>query len=160
MPEGGPRADAGAGLWAAFARDLRAGPAGLERASRRAFHLALLALAAPGLPLGALYLLSGPAPFPAAAAWGLGVLGLGFGLVALRLARQAARDVRGGPPGRAALTAAMQAAGAPAVPFLLGCAALHQPLALGLCWAAAAVLYVLARAHLPAYVRAGAAGQA
>lgn len=149
MPEG-----AGTGLWATFARDLRDGPAGLTRASSRAFHLALLALAAPGLPLGALYLLSGPAPSPAAVAWGLAALGLGFGLVALRLARQAARDVRGGPPGRAALTAAMQAASAPAVPFLLGCAALHQPLAWGLCWAAAGALYVLARAHLPAYVRA------
>ncbi|WP_288432979.1 hypothetical protein [uncultured Deinococcus sp.] len=149
MPEG-----AGTGLWAAFARDLRAGPAGLDRAARRAFHLALLALAAPGLPLGALYLLSGPAPFPAAAAWGLGGLGLAFGLVALRLARRAARDVQAGPPGRALLAAAMQAASAPAVAFLLGCAALNQPLAWGLCWGASAALYGLARAQLPAYARA------
>lgn len=148
MPEG-----AGTGLWATFARDLRAGPAGLARASRRAFHLALLALSVPGLPLGALYLLSGPAPYPAAA-WGFAALGLGLGLLALRLARQAARDMQGGPPGRAALTAAMQAASAPAIPFLLGCAALHQPLAWGLCWAAAAALYGLARMQLPTYARA------
>lgn len=149
MPEG-----AGTGVWAAFARDLRAGPARLARASRRAFHLALLALSVPGLPLGALYFLSGPAAYPVAAAWGFAALGLGLGLVALRLARQAARDVQGGPPGRAALTAAMQAASAPAIPFLLGCAALHQPLAWGLCWAAAAALYGLARTQLPAYARA------
>ncbi|KQR33090.1 hypothetical protein [Deinococcus sp. Leaf326] len=157
MPEG-----AGTGVWAAFARDLRDGPAGLARASRRAFHLALLALAAPGLPLGALYLLSAPAPYPAAAAWGFAALGLGFGLVALRLARQAARDTRAPAqaPGRAALTAAMQAASAPAIPFLLGCAALHQPLAWGLCWAAAAALYLLARTQLPAYARAAGENRA
>ena len=79
--------------------------------------------------------------------------------MALRLARRAARDVGSGVPGRAALTAAMQAASAPAVPFLLGCAAPHQPLALGLCWAAAAALYVLARAQLPAYARAAGGRQ-
>ncbi len=118
-----------------------------RRATLRAFHGVLLALALPGLPLGLLYWLSGPAPYPLWAALALGSLGLLLGFAALQFAGRAARDPRLTPQA-AALTGAMQLASAPAVPFLLGCAAFHQPLALGLLWLTAGVFYALARKRI------------
>lgn len=137
----------------ALARDLHAGdPADLTRAARRAQALAFAALAAPGVPLGLLYLLTRPAPL--APGWVAALAGLGavLALVPLRLARRAAR-VLPGPPGRAALTAALQAAAAPAVPFLLGCAVLAQPAAALALWGIAALAFALARAGVPGWVR-------
>lgn len=133
-----------------LSRDLNASdPAIQKRGSLRAFHTVLLCLALPGLPLGLLYWLSRPAPYPLWAALGLAGLGAALGLAALHFARHTARDPRL-PPKEAALTSAMQLASAPAVPFLLGCAALHQPLALLLLWLTAAALYASARGQLRA----------
>ena len=141
----------------AFARDLRAGtPADLTRAARRAQAAAFLILALPGLPLGGLYLWTRPAPLPlpwAAALVGLAAL---LALVALRLARRAARD-RIQPPPRAALTAVMQGGTAPAVPFLLGCVFLGQPAVLGVLWLIAALALAAAWASVPGWVRVAAA---
>lgn len=129
-------------------QDLKsADPAAWKRACLRAFHGVLLALCLPGLPLGGLYWLSKPAPYPLWAALGLAGLGLLLGLGALQLAGRSARDPRLNKQ-QAGLTSAMQLASAPAVPFLLGCAALHQPLAWGLLWVGAALLYAAARGRV------------
>ncbi|MBB5234571.1 hypothetical protein [Deinococcus budaensis] len=137
----------------ALARDLHAGaPADLTRAARRAQALAFAALAAPGVPLGLLYLLTRPAPLAPAWVAALALLGAALALLPLRLSRRAARDPAG-PPARAALTAALQAAAAPAVPFLLGCACLAQPAAVLSLWSVAALAFALARAGVPGWVR-------
>jgi hypothetical protein len=137
----------------ALAQGLRAGaPADLTRAARRALALAFLVIAAPGPPLGALYLLTRPAPL--SPVWVLALTGLGalLALIPLRLARQAARDPAQAPA-RAALTAALQAGTAPAVPFLLGCAFLAQPAALAALWSVAVLAFGLAWAGVPGWVR-------
>ncbi|MDB5044269.1 MAG: hypothetical protein JWQ08_319 [Deinococcus sp.] len=128
----------------ALAQALNSGEgADLLRAARRAYTLAFTALAVPGLPLGALYLLTRPAPTPPAGVVGLVLVALILAGAALYLARRAARDPLL-PPRRTALSAAMQAGTAPAVPFLLGCATFSQPaIAAGL-WVLAAVLYAAA----------------
>ena len=64
-----------------LSRDLNASdPAIQKRGSLRAFHTVLLCLALPGLPLGLLYWLSRPAPYPLWAALGLAGLGAALGL--------------------------------------------------------------------------------
>jgi len=137
----------------ALARDLHAGAlADLTRAARRAQALAFAALAAPGLPLGLLYLLTRPEPLAFGWVAALALLAAGLALIPLRLARRAARDPAG-PPARAALTAALQAAAAPAVPFLMGCAVLAQPAAALALWGIAALAFALARAGVPGWVR-------
>ena len=138
----------------ALARDLRGTPEQLRGASLRAFHLAFVALAAPGAVLGLLYTLTRPAPYPAPAVAGLFAVALLLGGAALYLARQSGRDPRLTPT-QAGLTCAMQLASAPAVAFLLGCAALHQWTALLLLWGLALALYVYARTRLPQLVRPG-----
>lgn len=141
----------------AFARELRAGtPADLVRAARRAQALAFLVLALPGLPLGTLYLLTKPAPLPPTGVAALGLLAALLAWIALRLARRAARDP-GQSPSRTALGAAMQAAPAPGVPFLLGCALFAQPAALALLWLVAALAYFLAWNSVPGWVRTATA---
>ncbi|GAA5513866.1 hypothetical protein Dcar01_02614 [Deinococcus carri] len=137
----------------AFARDLRGGtPADLTRAARRAQMVALAVLALPGLPLGGLYLLTRPAPLPLPWVAALGLLAAGLALLALRLARGAARDPQPPPP-RRALAAAIQAAPAPAIPFLLGCAFLAQPAAWAVLWGVAVLAGVVAWASVPGWVR-------
>lgn len=137
----------------ALARDLHTGaPGDLTRAARRAQGLAFAALAAPGVPLGLLYLLTRPEPLAPAWVAALTLLGAVLALVPLRLARDAARDPSV-PPARAALTAALQAGTAPAVPFLMGCACLAQPAAVLALWGVAALAYALARAGVPGWVR-------
>ncbi|SEI83640.1 hypothetical protein SAMN04488058_10210 [Deinococcus reticulitermitis] len=113
------------------------------RSARLALRLAFLVLAAPGLPLGLLYLLTRPAPLAWSVTLALVGLSLGLGLLPLRLARQAAQDTTL-PPERRALTAAFQAGSAPAIPFLVGCAALASWPAAALLWALAAFLYLFA----------------
>lgn len=137
----------------AFAREMKAGTReGLTRAARRAYGLALLALAVPGVLLGLLLLLSEPegTPWPAVS----GLLGLGLALagVALYLAVQAARrpDL---PVRQAALTGSIQAATAPGVLFLLGCTMLAQPLALAAFWVLAVGLHALVWTQLPGWIR-------
>ncbi|PNY83034.1 hypothetical protein [Deinococcus koreensis] len=137
----------------AIARDFQAGTReGLICAARRAYGLALLALAVPGVVLGGLLWLSGPAstPWPAVA----GLLGLGLVLAAgaLYLAHQVARrpDL---PARQAALTGSIQAATAPGVLFLLGCTLLAQPLALAAFWALALGLHALVWSRLPGWIR-------
>ncbi|ABF46420.1 hypothetical protein Dgeo_2126 [Deinococcus geothermalis DSM 11300] len=137
----------------AFARELRTGtPADLIRAARRAQALAFLVLALPGLPLGVLYWLTQPAPVPPSGIAALGLLAALLAGAALRLARRAARDPLQAPS-RAALGAAMQAAPAPAVPFLLGCVLFGQPAALALLWLVAVLTYLLAWYSVPGWVR-------
>ncbi|MEF2276670.1 hypothetical protein V3W47_00030 [Deinococcus sp. YIM 134068] len=141
-------------MFEALARDLRAGtPADLNRAARRAFVAAFLLLALPGLPLGGLYLLTRPAPLPAGWVAALALLAAVLAAAALSLARLAARDPKG-PPAGAALTAAFQSGTAPAVPFLLGCACLHQPAAFLALWLVSALAFLAAWMSLPALLRA------
>ena len=136
-------------------KDFRSGTReGLLQAARRAFMLAFAALALPGLPLGALYAVLGR---PARLDWLEGAVLLGLaatlGGLTLHLAQRAAREPGQKPP-QAALTAAIQAATAPAIPFLLGCAFLTQPLALLAFWAVAYALFTAARSRLAGWVKA------
>lgn len=124
----------------------------LVRAARRAYTLAFLALAVPGLPLGGLYLLTRPGALPLSAVLGLGGMGIGFAAAAFWLAGRAARDPAL-PPARAALTAAMQAASAPGIAFLLGCALLHDLRGVVLLWALALCAYLLGYGQLAGWVR-------
>ncbi|MFC3832259.1 MULTISPECIES: hypothetical protein [Deinococcus] len=134
-------------------RDLRSGTRdGLIRAARQAYALALGVLAVPGVVLGVILLLSAPPQTPGPAVAGLLLLGVGLAAVALYLAYQAAR--RADLPARqAALTAAIQAATAPGVLLLLGCALLGQPLAVAAFWALALGTYALVWRQLPGWVR-------
>lgn len=138
----------------ALLTDFRAGTReGLLRAARRAFALAFGVLALPGLPLGALYAgLGHPQPLDWPVLLGLFALAAVLGVFALHLARRAAREP-GQPVGRAALSAAIQAGTAPAVPLLLGCACFAQPPALLAFWLLAAALYAFGRGQLPGWVQ-------
>lgn len=125
-------------------RDFQGTPEQQRQAYLKVFHLAFLVLAGPGVLLGGAYWLSRPASYAAGAGLSLAALGLLLGLLALWLARRSGRDSRL-PPRQARLTATIQAASAPAAPFLLGCAAFHVPLAWAACWGGAALCYLLAR---------------
>lgn len=130
----------------ALTRDLRGGDAaGHLRAARRAHLLAFLTLAAPGLPLGALLALLRPLRVEGLATQA-GVLLLVTLLagVAWHLARRTARDETLPVPQRA-LAGAMQAATAPGLAFLVGCAFLAAPLFAALLWTFALILFVLTR---------------
>ncbi|GGK23865.1 hypothetical protein GCM10008955_16850 [Deinococcus malanensis] len=121
-------------------------------ASRRAYTLAFLALAVPGLPLGGLYLLTRPNVLPVGALLGLAGLGVVFAGTVFWLAGRVARDPAL-PPTRAALTAAMQGASAPGIAFLLGCALLHDLRGLLLLWGLALAAYLLGYGQVPGWVR-------
>ncbi|MFB9990732.1 hypothetical protein ACFFLM_01850 [Deinococcus oregonensis] len=137
----------------ALAQDLSSGQgADLLRASRRAYALAFAVLAAPGVPLGALYLLTRPTPTPLAGLLGLVGVALLLACTALYLARRAARDPLL-PPRRTALSAAMQAGTAPAVPFLIGCATFSQPVVTVGLWVLTAVLYAAAWRLIAGWMR-------
>ncbi|BDP40168.1 hypothetical protein DAETH_01370 [Deinococcus aetherius] len=140
-------------MFEALARDLRAGtPADLTRAARRALVAAFLVLAVPGLPLGGLYLLTRPALLPAGWVAALVLLAAVLAAAGLHLARLAARDPAR-PGAQVALTAAMQAGTAPAVPFLLGCVFFQQPAALAVLWLVSALAFVLAWGSVPGWVK-------
>jgi len=130
----------------ALTRDLRAGDAaGHLRAARRAHLIAFLTLAAPGVPLGALLAVLKPLRVDGLATQA-GVLLLVTLLagVAWHLARRTARDETLPAPQRA-LAGAMQAATAPGLAFLVGCAFLSTPLFAALLWTLALALFVLTR---------------
>ncbi|MFC4638130.1 hypothetical protein [Deinococcus hohokamensis] len=137
----------------ALARDLQAGTRpSLLSAARRTYGLALVALGLPGLPLGGLYLLTGPAPLPLWALLAVAGLGAVLAVFALRLAAQAARDPLLSPA-RAALMAAIQAAAAPGTVFLLGCALLSDLRGLALLWTLALFLTWAGWQKLAGWVR-------
>jgi Kef-type K+ transport system membrane component KefB len=136
----------------AFAQDVRSGRAGLIRAARRAYLLAVLALALPAAVLGGLLLLTRPAPVPLPALLVLGGLALALALGALTLARNAAGRTDQ-PARQAALTGAIQAATVPGVPLLLACATLSQGEAVLLFLGLAAALHLWVWARLPGWVR-------
>lgn len=134
-------------------RDVRArSHDGLIRAARRAYLLTLLAVAVPGLPLGLGFLLTHPTPVSLPALLGLLLLAALLSGAALHFARKVANNTDL-PAQQTALSGAIQAATAPAVPFLLGCTALAQPLALLLFWALALALHALIWTQLPGWVR-------
>ncbi|MFT2720009.1 hypothetical protein ACMT4L_08405 [Deinococcus sp. A31D244] len=135
-------------------RDLHSGDrAGLLRACRRAYLLALATLALPGLPLG--LLLAAVRPLT------LGSLGgvLGAALLAAALAGVAAYLARRSAQApdliarQAALTGAIQAATAPGVPFLIGCAFLGSGAALLALWGVALLAHALMWWQLPGWLR-------
>lgn len=134
--------------------DLREGTlAARRRAAGRAYRLAFGVLAAPGVVLGAAYALLGqPALLPVAVVLGLAVLAAGVAGGALWLAGRTARatDL---PPVQAQVGAAIQAASAPAVPFLFGCSLLTQPLAALALFALAAAFFLWAQARLNRFAR-------
>ncbi|GGJ79305.1 hypothetical protein [Deinococcus aquiradiocola] len=106
--------------------------AALLGALRRAYLLALAALAVPGLLIGVPFgVTSSPAP-NSAALLGLGASALVCAALALGLAHRKARPaVPGTPEGRdLSVQAAIQAASAPAVPLLMACTQLRSPLTL------------------------------
>jgi hypothetical protein len=134
-------------------RDLRSGTrAGLLGAARRAYGLALAALAVPGAVLGALLLADRAGTTPLGAALALYVLAVALAGWALRrsLHLAAQTDL---PARQTALTAAIQAATAPGVVFLLGCTLVRQPLLLAGFWLTAALLHARIWTWLPAWVR-------
>lgn len=133
---------------------LRGTPAERVAGLRLALRLSFLILAAPGLPLGLLYLLTRPAPLglPVTAALVLTAVLLGLGT--LWLARRAAVSPQI-PREQRALSAAIQGASAPAVAFLLGCASLSSWPAALLLWAVAAAFYAFVWQQLPAWAAQG-----
>ncbi|CAM3862495.1 hypothetical protein [Deinococcus frigens] len=135
-----------------FVRDVRGSRDGLMRAARRAYLAGLLALALPGVVLGAVFALTGPAPVPVSALLVLVGLALVLSLGALHFARKAAHTTEQ-PARQAALTGAIQAATAPGVPLLLACATLSQWLAVALFVVLAGAMHVLVWAQLPGWVR-------
>ncbi|GAA0504164.1 hypothetical protein [Deinococcus depolymerans] len=139
-------------------RDLRGGDrAGLLRACRRAYLLALAALAVPGLPLGLLLAALRPlSPGGLNGVLGAVLLAAVLAGVAAYLARRSARDPDLSAP-QAALTGAIQAATAPGVPFLIGCAFLGSGAALLPLWGVALVAHALVWWQLPGWLRAPAA---
>ncbi|GGL10486.1 hypothetical protein [Deinococcus radiotolerans] len=133
-------------------RDLRAGTrTALLRAARRAYLLALGALAVPAVLIGTVLLLS-PAQPDRAAAVILWAVAVALGLGAFVLARRAAHRADLSAP-QAALTGAIQASSAPGVPLLLACAFAGTPL-LGLSLLiTGALLHLLVWRQLPGWVR-------
>mgnify|MGYP000082411272 CR=1 FL=1 len=114
----------------------------------RAYHLALLVLAVPGVPLGLLYSLMKPAAHTTSIALALVGLSVVLAGAVLEKVRRSVSSVSSPgqpfpPPER--LAAALQLGSAPGVPFLLGCAAFHDPLTWLGCWAVALAAYLLGR---------------
>lgn len=111
----------------------------------RAYHLALLVLTVPGVPLGLLYSLMKPAAHTTSIA--LALVGLSVvlaGAVLEKVRRSVSSPGQPFPPPER-LAAALQLGSAPGVPFLLGCAAFHDPLTWLGCWAVALAAYLLGR---------------
>ncbi|WP_309570395.1 hypothetical protein [Deinococcus sp.] len=136
-----------------FTRDLQSGTrAGLLGAARRAYLLAGAALMVPGVLLGALVATSPSPAVPGLAVMVLYVVAVALGVWALRRALQVAGQ-SGLPARQAALTAAIQAATAPGVVFLLGCTLARQPLILAGFWITAALLHARVWLWLPGWVR-------
>ncbi|GGR51488.1 hypothetical protein GCM10008959_10930 [Deinococcus seoulensis] len=135
-------------------RDLRGGDrAGLLRACRRAYLLALATLAVPGLPLG--LLLAAVRPLTLGSVGGVlaaTVLAAVLAGVAAYLARRSARDEQLSAS-QAALTGAIQAATAPGVPFLIGCAFLGSGAALLPLWGVALLAHALVWWQFPGWLR-------
>lgn len=130
----------------ALTRDLRAAsPASLTRAARRAYTLAFLTLAVPGVPLGAVLALWRPLD-PGGAGQLISLVALAAALagVALYLAGRTARDPSLRAP-HGLLAAAIQRATAPAVPFLIGCAFLRSGVTVALLWGLALLLFLVGR---------------
>ncbi|MFC3861780.1 hypothetical protein ACFOPQ_13515 [Deinococcus antarcticus] len=114
----------------------------------RAYHLALLVLAVPGVLLGLLYSLMKPAAHTTSIALALVGLSVVLAGAVLEKVRRSVSSVSSPgqpfpPPER--LAAALQLGSAPGVPFLLGCAAFHDPLTWLGCWAVALAAYLLGR---------------
>jgi hypothetical protein len=136
-----------------FTRDLRSGTRdGLLGAARRAYALAVAALTVPGALLGTLLLLGRASPTPRPAALVLYAVAVALALWALRRAGQLAAQP-GLPARQTALTAAIQAATAPGVVFLLGCTLIRQPAELAGFWLTALLLHLRVWTWLPAWVR-------
>ena len=136
-----------------FTRDIRSGSrVGLIGAARRAYLLALAALAGPGVLLGVVLALGRPTMTPLLAAVVLYALAAALATWALRRARQAAFQLDR-PIRSAALGAAIQAATAPGVVFLLGCTLAHQPVLLAGFWVTAGLLHWRVWSWLPTWVR-------
>ena len=104
----------------------------LLAALRRVYALNLAVLGLPGLLVGVPLGLFTPAHPSLWALLGLSVAGLLCAVLALTLAQQKTKTaVPGTPEGRASvLSAAIQAASAPAAPLLMACTALKEPLSL------------------------------
>lgn len=125
-----------------LARDVKAGtPEARRQALNRVYHLALLALALPGLPLGLLYRVTRPATFSWPITLALVLLAVFFAAYVLWRNRSVPAD----QPLAERLTSAMQLAAAPGIPFLLGCAAFHDLKTWWSCWLVALLAYALAR---------------
>lgn len=111
----------------------------------RAYHLAFLALAIPGVPLGLLYWLSRPAAHTLTTAAVLIGVSVALAAVVFEKVRRTAAITPAPLPVPERLTAAIQLGSAPGVPFLLGCSSFHDlPTWLG-CWAVALGAYLLGR---------------
>lgn len=111
----------------------------------RAYHLALLVLAVPGVPLGLLYSLMKPAAHTTSIALALVGLSVVLAGAVLEKARRSVSSPGQPSPPPERLAAALQLGSAPGVPFLLGCAAFHDPLTWLGCWAVALAAYLLGR---------------
>lgn len=104
----------------------------LLSALRRVYALNLALLSVPGLLIGVPLGLFTPAHSSLWALLGLSVAGLLCAVLALSLAQQKAKAATPGTPeGRdSVMSAAIQAASAPAAPLLMACTALKEPLSL------------------------------
>lgn len=125
-----------------------------QQAARQGLWFGFAALALPGLPLGALLAWVRPVVLPTG--WHWGVLGLAALLSALALAlawwHLRPNDREETPLPRLALSSGLQAGGAPAIPFLLGCLFFRQPLVLLSVWGVAIGSLGLALWLLPQWV--------
>lgn len=130
--------------------EVKGDPPAQLRGLTRAFHLALLSLSLPGVPLGLLYWATRPATYPwtvALTLLGVAALLSGYMLWRTRPNEQTRQDAA------ERLSSAMLSASAASIPFLLGCAAFHDPKTWLGCWLVAAAAYLLARRQLPALLR-------
>ena len=125
---------------------IRAHKSGDQRgALLRAYHLAYLVLAVPGVPLGLLYWLTKPAPHGATIALALVGVSVLLAGVVLEKVRRTIANAQTPLPAPERLTAALQLGSAPGVPFLLGCSSFHDVLTWLGCWAVALIAYLLGR---------------
>lgn len=117
-------------------------PAEVRAALREAYLSVFGLIAAPGVLLGALLALVGANPVGFAGPALAALLGVSLACAALVFWLAARARKREEVPLTGAIHESIQLASAPAVPFLLGCAALREPGALAWLWGAA--LLVLA----------------